>query len=355
VQNINEQAAAFVNTIKTWVDTLRNHVLTDLDNHEALQEWYSSILNNYFSKLLDNATKFAEQQDPAFKTAMEKVVLKGKQLIKDFNEGWGTNPDEEFPGPPADEVERINRMPVKWQDLYGTTTAHSPAFDAMANSIIYYVMSTSSNFTRGYKTQMSPVDNPEDKSTRFTLFKNKQGDVQLRINWYDGKQWKYVELPFEINIANYKNASAEDIQRFTEVNRANKKFTKKVKKMLDYIEKHPEYKLTFSVKTNKGSINYGQPGEHHNVSEFLFKRYGNEHDLYTVTLSQQDRIGVGVFIKDQASGKVFYDVRAGENLRTRIGGFDDTYSKQHLNTQNGAIVYFYDNGDGNYIGVPLQT
>jgi hypothetical protein len=63
VLSIANQFASFVNTINSWVDTLTNHVAYDLDNHEVLQEWYSSILNRYFSKLLDNAQTFAEQQD----------------------------------------------------------------------------------------------------------------------------------------------------------------------------------------------------------------------------------------------------------------------------------------------------
>jgi len=123
--------------------------------------------------------------------------------------------------------------------------------------------------------------------------------------------------------------------------------------MLSYVEKHPEYKISFTVKTNKGSIRYDEIGQHHNVQEFLFTKNTNEHDLYTIKLSSQDRIGIGVFIKDQSSGDIFYDVRSGNDLRDRIGGFDDTFHKQHLNTQSGSIVYFYDNGDGDYIGVPI--
>jgi len=134
VLSIAQQFASFVNTINSWVDTLTNHVAYDLDNHEVLQEWYSSILNRYFSKLLDNAQAFAEQQDSTVKTGMLKVVDRGRRLVDAFNEAWGTLPDENFPGPPANDAERINRMPVRWTDLYSKSTSHSPAFDAMANS-----------------------------------------------------------------------------------------------------------------------------------------------------------------------------------------------------------------------------
>lgn len=180
-----------------------------MDNHPALQEWYSSILNRYFSVLLDNAQKYGEQQDPAFAQGMNNLVNKGRALIAEFNENWGVLPDQDFQGPPADEVERINRMPVKYSDHYNKTTSHSPSFDAMANNIIYYVMSSSPTFIQKYKTQSPVTDNPDDKSTRFTFVKNNKGDVRLRINWWDGKQWTYVELPFEIDITSYKNLTKE--------------------------------------------------------------------------------------------------------------------------------------------------
>jgi len=147
-------------------------VLNDLDNRVALQEWYSSVLNRYFSKLLDNAEQYGNQMGDHTKLAIDAFVKKGRNLIEKFNELYGVSPDGDFQGPPEDQVERINRIPVKWHDLYGQTTAHYPGFDSMKNNVIYYVMSTSQTFTRGYKTQQSVVENPEDKSTRFTLLED---------------------------------------------------------------------------------------------------------------------------------------------------------------------------------------
>ena len=353
VRNVAEQSSMFVNTIRTWMDTLYNHVVTDLDNHPALQEWYSSILNRYFSKLLDNAQEFAKGKGQSFEQAMNNLVSRGKRFIEDFNDAWGTQPDEDFPGPPKNEAERINRLPVKWKDLYGQSTSHSPAFDAMANSQMYYIMSSSPSFVQSYKTQTSPADNADDKSTRFTLFKNKSGEVQLRINWWDGRQWVYAELPFLIDIANYPNATEEQIQRFTDVNRGNKKFVNKVSQMLDYVEKNPDFKITFTVDLDKGSINYDEPGATHPVQEFLFNGEGNEHDLYTISLSQKDNIGACAFIIDPSTNKINYLVRTGKNINTVLGSFDDRYEKQHLQIESGTLVYFYSYGQGARIGVPM--
>jgi hypothetical protein len=49
----------YYNKINSWIDTLRNHVLSDIQNNYDIQEWYSALLNNYFSKLLDNAEQYA--------------------------------------------------------------------------------------------------------------------------------------------------------------------------------------------------------------------------------------------------------------------------------------------------------
>jgi len=193
-------------------------------------------------------------------------------------------------------------------------------------------MSTSPTFASTYKAQIPVTENPDDKTTRFNLYEDKSGEIKLRINWWDGTQWKFEELPFTINIGNYPNATEEEIARYTAVNRANKKFTRKVKRMLEYVEKHPEYKIEFTVSTDKGSVNYDRKGNTFNVDKFLFSGEANKHDMYTIKLSAEDRIGIGVFITDNASGKKFYDVRAGENLKMRIGGFDENFSKQHLNT-----------------------
>jgi len=93
----------------------------------------------------------------------------------------------------------------------------------MDNSPVYYIMSTSPTFTSGYRAQVSPADNPNDKSTTFRLIKDKDGQIKLLINWWNGNMWKDVALPFfiDINQARARNVSEKDLQRFIDVNRAN--------------------------------------------------------------------------------------------------------------------------------------
>jgi len=70
---------------------------------------------------------------------------------------WDVSPDSDFPGPAIDEVDRINRMRVRWPAKYGMTTKHWPSinemneFDVDPKRAFYYIMSTSPTFVSSYK------------------------------------------------------------------------------------------------------------------------------------------------------------------------------------------------------------
>lgn len=38
-----------------------------------------------------------------------------------------------------------------------------------------------------------------------------------------------------------------------------------------------------------------------------------------------------------------------------IGGFDRDYQKQKVHIYSGALVYFYNTGNNQYIGIPIQS
>ena len=125
-----------------------------------------------------------------------------------------------------------------------------------------------------------------------------------------------------------------------------------MKKQLDYIKQHPEYKLDLKVSTNKGSIDYDKNGNYHSVTEFLFKGEGNNVDLYTVKTSRESRLGISVFVKNK--DKFTYDVFGGDGLQQRIGGFDDEFDKNNLRTNSGLLIYFYYAGNNKFIGAPIS-
>lgn len=353
-----EKYLSLFRTIQSWTNTLYNHVLNDLHNRPVLQDWYDTLLNVYFQKLLNNAEKFYETiTDEGQKTALQEKIQEGYDLIKDFNEQFGMQEDKVYPEAPTSEAEAINRISQKWTDLYSETTAHNPAWDAMLYNDSYYNMSQQPDFLERVKVSFYIAK----QSKRYTNSRGygydiKQGDVMLYVEYTDknGKK-NWADLPLLIS-PGYKPSSREEtIDRIRKVNNVNRKFSKIVKRALEVVSKDANKKISFTLSTNKGSIKYDELTGIHPVTDFLFKGHDNEQDLYTIQTSKENRIGVAAFTLNKSKGTMSYDVYAGSDLRTRIGGFDDTYQKQHLAINNGAIIYFYATGNNQYIGVPIET
>ena len=353
-----EKYISLFHTIQSWTNTFYNHVLNDLHNRPVLQDWYDTLLNVYFQKLLNNAEKFSETiTDEGQKTALKEKIQEGQDLIKDFNEQFGMQEDKVYPKAPTSEAEAINRISQKWTDLYSETTAHNPAWDAMLYNDSYYNMSQKPDFLERVKVSFYIAK----QSKRYTNSRGygydiKQGDVMLYVEYTDknGKK-NWADLPLLIS-QGYKPSSREEtLDRIRKVNNVNRKFSKIVKRALEVVSKDANKKISFTLSTNKGSIKYDELTGIHPVTDFLFKGHDNEQDLYTIQTSKENRIGVAAFTLNKNKGTMSYDVYAGHDLRTRIGGFDDTYQKQHLAINNGAIIYFYATGNNQYIGVPIET
>lgn len=328
----------YLNKIQSWTSTLRDHVLSDLENNIPLQEWYSSVLNKYFSELLNNAEQFANSAltDAAQKVAIQRSVVQGRELIENFNALYDTRPEEDIDAPITSPADIINRMPTKWKDKYSWTTSVMPSLDQM-RSPIYYYLSTSPSFL----------------DSKFILSTDKNGKLQLYIEGIskDGSK-RNITLTFENDLS---KASSKDVDRWQYLNLARQRFIRKALAALKFVKEHPNYEIKFDKSTNKGEIRYNENGELNSVSKFLFATSGNEHNLYTVKLSSEDRIGILVVLNNKEAGKKIYNVKSGDYLLDDIGGFDRDYQKQQLHTQSGALVYFYDTGNGQYIGTPIQS
>lgn len=351
--NLN-RVATFINIIKSWTNTLRPYLIQDANLSVKTQEFYGSLLNTYFSKLLDNANQLSEELSNNTQAEMLKVwVNRGNQLINDFNDIYTYQIDEDLEGYPTNVPERLNRLSKKWKNRYNNTTSHAPAFDQMSRSAAYHTMSISPTFISSYKTQKTD-EWDTDHSTRFTLQKDKNGKVELIIAWWDSKKndWIHTSLGFITDINKFNNLSQESIDFIKNANNANAKFIDLVGQMIDYTKQNTNYELQFDVFINKGKIVYGN--RLNNVQDFLFKDDVNKKDLYTISINPQENIGILSFRIDPATGKVNYFIQSGDNLNTQIGKFDDQYDKQKLDTTNGTIVYMYDYGDGYKIGVPTK-
>jgi hypothetical protein len=61
---------------------------------------------------------------------MFTAIKSGRNLIEKFNGLWDTRPEEGFDGPSiSPEVDRINRLPVRWMDKWSMSDSIMPAFD----------------------------------------------------------------------------------------------------------------------------------------------------------------------------------------------------------------------------------
>lgn len=359
VKGIGEKYFQLHNTIKNWIKTLHEHVLNDLHNRPVLQEWYDLLLNNYFAKLIDNAQKFNTTyiQDITQKQILENDIQDGLDLIRDFNEQFSMREDKEYPEAPKDAAEKLNRISQKWTDLYATSTQHNPAWDAMLYNDAYYNMSQKPDFLEKVKVSFYIANKPKTyRNSRGYGYNINEGDVVMYIEYTDDNGKKnWADLPILISPGYQPTSNEETQERIRKINNVHRKFAKIVKQALKIVAEDKNKKISFTLSTNKGSIKYDNVTSTHLVTDFLFKGFGNEQDLYTIKTSKENRIGLSVFTMNKNTGAMFYDVYAGSDLRTRIGGFDDTFQKQHLAINNGAVIYFYSTGNNQYIGVPIET
>lgn len=344
---VTHNVHSYINAIRNWLNTLSGYVNEDdnfFDQHPRLAQWYSSILNTHFSKLVDRAEKLQPAiSDNVTKSVLEIAIRRARQLISDFNINWGVEPDRAYDNPPATMLEYISRMPLRWKDLYGVSESHSPAIDQMANSQRpYYYFSQLPDFL---------------SKSKITFGLNKNGDVQVRIQYGDGPNAPFANFTFDnSNDAYGENLTPEIENRNRILNRGNRKFTAKLKAMIEYRMKHPEYEIEVDAHVNKGSIHYSKNKDAANsVVDVIFSDPYNHIDLYNVTVSEQDHIGVLSTVYDFGGNVIDYKVKTGPNLKSDAADkFDSEFKKRNLNTSSGMLVYFFDYGDGKRIGIPMR-
>lgn len=331
--------AYYTNKISLWVNTIGRHLNEDIDDRLLVQSLYKSLLNYYFRNILDTAKLSADNTVEG--EILKEMIEQGEQLISDFNLGWNIDPDPDLLGPDATETQRINAINVRWKDKYSISESHSPAIDQMQQNKMYYFVSNYPDFLQ---------------NSKFILKYDINHDIVLRIE-YDGGR-NYFEFGFISKIP--PKADSETVKYLKARNRGNKKFLAKVKQILDYQAANGQNcEVNVEVSLNHGSIRYDGINSFHNVSEFLFKNSdkfpsdNNEKDLFTVTLSPKDDIGI-LAKNVTTSGKTLYTVYGNSATgRVPIGGFDINYDKQNLKAASGMVIYFYKQG-GQRIGVPIS-
>ena len=339
----------FVNKLDSWINTLESHVLDDLYDRPDLQRWYSILLNNYLKKLAENADTF-DDGDDIHKDVIQTKVQQAFSLIERYNQKYPIYEDPNLDGQLV-TYERLNSISVEWVNKYGRSTAHAPSYNEMENFAPYWHMSLSPNFEKfSFKFKIAD-DDFSRRTTRGQISTIKKGQLYVIIS--DGLGHN-IQLSFVTDESLYEGKVSEaDMALIRATNVANRHFEEVVKQMIRLVEKDESLEIVFDVKTNKGSILYRNALN--NVNQFLFSNVDNKHDLYTIKLSKQDRLGILVPRIDRSAHKVYSTVQGGDNLTVHIGGFDDEYEKNNQLTKPGTLVYFYKNVNGKYIGSPLMV
>ena len=359
VSNMQMLLNGYYDAIDSWTNVLREHILKDLDDDIILQKWYSTLLNNYFTKLIDNAQKVVDYlsthkyTDPTLDVELpngvQSVINNASTLIKEFNDSYGVDPDEIYSTPPKDKIEEINRMPITWNSPIGKSKSYSPAFDKMAGG-----MNQESKYRTWAMIYQKMSVNPDFLEKAYFEFSNDGDDIKVFIK-YNGMS---CYLPFITDLNSYpkgsiskdENIELHKLHLIKVTNKAKQKFISKIKAMLSYIKDHPEYRISVIKSLNKGSLIYNkhdQPKSLHDVSEFLFKGQ-NAKDLYTVRMSSAD--GIGFLIKKNVgTPRESWGVWCGENLQTPIREFDPEYIKDPIDFYNGAILFNFNTGNNQKI------
>ena len=266
----------YLNMVSSWYKVLQNRGFDDiLDSHPALEMWYSNLINTYFTKLLDNFETYLKDNssriDDTQKQTANAWINAGKALVDSFNGQWGIIPDGEYGEPASNEIEAANRISTVWNEKYGKSSAHTFAIDQMQNGTKkYWHISRFPDFLEKTSVTLSL-----DKDGNVRAYVEYNGDYDEDPNTHlpvktDNPRKQYQWMTFITDISKLKNPSEEEVERIKRINRGNRKFIAKVKSILQLLDKpeYKDYKLDFTLSTNKGSINYDDKA--HYVSEFLF-------------------------------------------------------------------------------------
>ena len=338
-QDGSHDVSAYANQLYAWVNTLSGYVDTNdnfFDQHPTLVRWYSSVINTYLPKLIDQVEKIKQ---PSNQLVFDRIIDRAKGLISQFNLNWGVEPDRVYDIPAQNELEYIQRMPLRWGDLYGVSESHSPAIDQMANAKRpYFYFSQNPDFLQ---------------KLEYSFGLNGRNEVQVKITY--GDQFAYFTF-LNNNDAYGQNLTPEIARRNKILNRGNKKFINKVKAMIEYRMKHPEYVIVADVSVDKGSINYSKDiTKENNVFDVIFSDPYNHIDPYNVTISEKDHIGVLAVMLDSNNNPIDYKIKTGPNLKSDAAEkFDKEFKKRRIKTPSGMMVYFFDYGDGRRIGIPMS-
>lgn len=321
-----------------WLDGIIPR-LDQIDDDRIAQNWYGNLLNNYFNGLLQHATDYINSIDSTdsdtvtLLNGLQSRIEEGLDVIKWFNEKYGPFDENQFKTQTTNPVEIINRMPVSYMSGSNFVTAHSPSIQSMDNSKQYFYMSNAPGFIK-------------NGNFEFFLENNK---LKLRCSYDMGNGYgtQVAILDFEQTFT--RNGQLSEYARI--YNKRTASFVDKVKAMLRQKEQNPNLVIDMNISRNKGTFIYekytnkdGSRNQnlYHRLDQFLMNPSTvNRHNFYTMTVSEEDRIGVLVTNHNVITGTNLYEIRTGTDLNTHLSQFNNDKT---LGVNSGCLIYMYDDG-----------
>lgn len=293
--------------------TLINNIIDSNITDENLIKWYSIVINTYFNKLLANAQIESDKQ--SVQGILNNVIASGKDSIRRYNERYGFYPNDQFYIPEDATVEDINSIDISWVNRYNVSDSNSPSFMSMKDNDVYVEISNEPDFV---------------ENSQFTFIRQ-NGQIKLHIN-YKGKECDlYFTTP--------KKDGVEQTPLMISENNANAIFLRKVGYMMDFVANNPQYKISFSVFTNKGKFIYSTTAQN-NLQKLIFASDQNKHDLYKIKVSVADDIGVFQIV-DRGSRHPRKCVVSENRI---IYNPNSTYEKEASKIYPGHLIYVYKSG-----------
>lgn len=296
--------------------------------------WYKALANNFIASLIEKQnflisnSNFVNNTDPITYKLIKETVQNAKDLIQQFNDKYSNIEASmliDVNGP-----QFLNSSDTTTRNMYSKmqVTSCQPSLKSMRQQK-FREMSSQKDFTTNAKITFRTT--------------NVNGRVSVIM---------HVEYKSESVDLDFDDSSKSDPTYAEKFAQYSFKFRNKVSKMVSYCQQHPEYHIETTIKKRRCSFKYDNKNGVKNVSEFLFNSEGNKHDLYTITVSSKDRIGVArrngnsymITDKDGNNGKSYADPDTGISAK---------------NPQVGQLFYMYDDGrteqHGKYSPVQLSV
>lgn len=281
-------ANIYATKIRQITTLIQNRINNGPEIDSLARAFYSTLLNNYFAKLIDSAQNFLNEEmkkpyegdlnadryskdqlrkfDNVFAKAFQNIIDDAKQLIESGKDVFGTQVDPIIINAqnPVDQIANdINSIDITHSsERGGSTTSVAP--DRNSQKLYKYIeLSNRPNFIK-------------DGIFEFQIY---NGQLVLDVKLGNDHYRLTFHAPDGTNAARQYNDRVQS-------------FVNKVIAMINFVKKNPQYEIKFDIFRNAGSVTYKGPLNFERMGNFVFKGQGNDFELSKLRLNKSCRLGI---------------------------------------------------------------